>query len=798
MEEIKYDGISYYVYIKKENPNPNHQYETIVKADTGEMVDNEIELVRKFLIANNEFEDKGKNTRSNIKKLHSVLQRPGAIKELPNNLEFRSPIDFISILEYIEKYGNKPYKALEKCNTDEERKEISDISEHATKSRNEFTKIAKVIESNYSLYSWDPSSWTDNSHIRIRDYLWIQMRYTDYNNYRSSISIVAQKSVQDTQKREKPRFRFSLGFKEDGATADDYEKFHKFLDIPLKKGLSYVVTSNQLNEVVVDEDNNTVKKKLKDGIYKKVHLSKVIEYDPSLTNEIIHNEMISGVKDLLPYYNYVIGKDDNVELEVKSVNNKIGLNTILYGPPGTGKTYNTKKYVVAICDYNGDLSKVEKFDYDTVITPRYNELLSEGRVKFTTFHQSYGYEEFIEGIKPSLDEDNVIYDIVSGVFKQFCENAKTSLTNVDSIGVDPNAPIWKMALYGGKTNVLKECFDEGYIRIGFDINSSDHSLNIFKNKMQIGDIVLSLYSFYEINGIGIIEGNVEELVNKVEYKVARKVRWLFKDKIINIKEINGGNRLPIKTCSNLPNISRTGVMELIKENTNIDIKTSIKPYVFIIDEINRGNISKIFGELITLIEESKRGGAKEEMSVTLPYSGQSFSVPNNVYILGTMNTADRSISLMDTALRRRFNFIEMMPDSSIVKDVTVAGVNIKEMLETINKRITVLYDREHTIGHAFFTGLDNNSTIDDLASIFKNKVIPLLQEYFYEDYSKIRLVLGDNGKQDDRYQFIHEIDNSKDKTIFKGNYDLDITSNYRYEINNEALKEAESYIQIYK
>ena len=534
----------------------------------------------------------------------------------------------------------------------------------------------------------------------------------------------------------------------------------------------------------------------------------------SASNEQIENKQLNNSHAYINYVHNLVktkkinpiqNEIDQVEIETnigeenmdKEENLEIGLNTILYGPPGTGKTYNTKKYVVAICDYNGDLSKVEKLDYDTDITPRYNELVSDGRVQFTTFHQSYGYEEFIEGIKPTINENKVIYDIVPGVFKKFCETASIGDMDYDSLGINPEANIWKVSLYGGKTNIIKECFDENNIRIGFGKDSDDNSLEIFKNKMHVGDIVLSLKSFYEINGIAIIVGNYEELKTKSEYIFARKVKWLFKDKIINIRDINGGYRLPIKTCSGLPHISRNGVMQIIKENIENNIG-STKPYVFIIDEINRGNISKIFGELITLIEESKRSGAKEEMSVTLPYSGQSFSVPNNVYILGTMNTADRSISLMDTALRRRFNFVEMMPDSRVVKDVIISGVNIEEMLETINKRITVLYDREHTIGHAFFTGLDNNSTIYDLASIFKNKVIPLLQEYFYEDYSKIRLVLGDNGKQDDKYQFIHEIDNSKDRTIFKGNYDLDITSNYRYEINNEALNEVESYIQIYK
>lgn len=476
------------------------------------------------------------------------------------------------------------------------------------------------------------------------------------------------------------------------------------------------------------------------------------------------------------------------------MNAKIGLNTILYGPPGTGKTYNTKRYVVAICD-GKTLAEVNGMDYETEVTPRYDELVKEGRVKFTTFHQSYGYEEFIEGIKPIVDEENnVLYDTLPGVFKKFCDDAKNSTTHVDSIGVDPNSPIWKMSLYGGKTDILKECFDEDYIRIGFDINSSDLSMNIFKNKMQIGDIVLSLKSFYEINGIAIIDGDVEVLTDKTEFKVARKVKWLFKDKVINVREINGGNRLPLPTCRAMSKISRTGVMDLIKDNTDISIDEEAKPYVFVIDEINRGNISKIFGELITLIEESKRGGNKEAMSATLPYSGVQFSVPNNVYILGTMNTADRSISLMDTALRRRFDFVEMMPDANVVASVNVCGVDIKAMLEAINKRIEVLYDREHTIGHAFFTGLTTASTVDDLACIFKNKVIPLLQEYFYEDYSKIRLVLGDNAKPDAN-QFVKEVKNHP-SIIFKGSVTEEV-ADVRYEINESAYFDIDSYKEIY-
>jgi 5-methylcytosine-specific restriction protein B len=227
-----------------------------------------------------------------------------------------------------------------------------------------------------------------------------------------------------------------------------------------------------------------------------------------------------------------------------------------------------------------------------------------------------------------------------------------------------------------------------------------------------------------------------------------------------------------------------------------------EPYVFIIDEINRGNISKIFGELITLIEETKRAGKPEAMEAVLPYSGESFSVPRNVYILGTMNTADRSIALMDTALRRRFDFTEMMPDPEVLESlgagkVVIEGeeLNIARMLEIINERIEFLFDREHTIGHAFFTKLAKDPSIKTLASIFEKNVIPLLQEYFYEDYAKIQFVLGDNEKADE-YKFI--LDKPlRIKDIFNGNPDIDLPER-RYVIQREAFYKLESYKQIGK
>ena len=218
-------------------------------------------------------------------------------------------------------------------------------------------------------------------------------------------------------------------------------------------------------------------------------------------------------------------------------------------------------------------------------------------------------------------------------------------------------------------------------------------------------------------------------------------------------------------------------------------KVIIPNRVFIIDEINRGNISKIFGELITLIEPTKRIGACEQSRASLPYSGQKFGVPDNVYVIGTMNTADRSIARLDAALRRRFSFVEMLPESATLKDILVDGINIVKMFDTLNKRITVLLDREHAIGHSYFLQpLKADPSIERLAAIFENEIVPLLQEYFYDDYEKIQLVLGDNQKPDDSTRFIVK---KADAAKLFGNADIDFPE--YYEINRAAFREVNAY-----
>ena len=302
-------------------------------------------------------------------------------------------------------------------------------------------------------------------------------------------------------------------------------------------------------------------------------------------------------------------------------NFKFPLNTILYGPPGTGKTYNSILYSLGIATKNESIINRIKNNTEPISDEEINEfnyLKKQDQIEFITFHQSYSYEDFVEGIRPTLstkgtevkenneDNKNLKYTIHSGIFKKICERA------IDNLN---------------------------------------------------------------------------------------------------------------------------------------------KNYVLIIDEINRGNISKIFGELITLLEPTKRLGEVEELKIRLPYSGEEFGVPKNLYILGTMNTADRSIALLDIALRRRFNFIEMPPRYNLLKPINTETneINLQELLKAINTRIEILLDKDHLIGHSYFV---NIKSFDDLKEVFRNSIIPLLQEYFYDDFEKIRVVLNIEDKDNDKESFI--------------------------------------------
>ncbi len=591
----------------------------------------------------------------------------------------------------------------------------------------------------------------------------------------------------------------------------DYIGFSESIDIP-KSEVYKLEVYMEMCSVVLDEiekDNELLtlsNSRLSDDCYPDTahHLLTfdVIRIGGEIGKE--NNEKSSNVS---PMY------EEGNKMKSEMKNTDISKNTILYGPPGTGKTYNTVVYAVAIIE-NKLLQDIKKEPYGDVLE-RYNQYKSDGLIEFTTFHQSYGYEEFIEGIKPVMENNDeeqtdIQYQISSGLFKTFCEKAGRPIIKQSQkdIGLNASPSVWKVSLEGtGENPTRTECLTNGHIRVGYDSygkditsetnfdNGGKNVINAFIYKMQIGDIVLSCYSATTIDAIGVVTGEYEWHDEYSQYKRLRKVNWLVKGIRQDITEINNGSALTLSSVYKL-NVSLSDVMDIISENapTVTEVEDQKKHYVFVIDDINRGTISKIFGELITLIETSKRLGQSEGMRAKLPYSQKLFGVPDNVFIIGTMNTADRSIATIDTALRRRFRFKEMMPDSNVLKGVNVEDISIADMLTRMNKRIAVLYDREHTIGHAYFVTLIDNPTIEQLAEIFENSIVPLLQEYFYEDYEKIRLVLGDNNKTTKEEQFIVVVENDYNELF--GSTDVGFDDSVTYEINKAAFDNIEAYRSI--
>ncbi|HIP11202.1 MAG TPA: hypothetical protein EYG73_00650 [Arcobacter sp.] len=453
------------------------------------------------------------------------------------------------------------------------------------------------------------------------------------------------------------------------------------------------------------------------------------------------------------------------------------LNQILYGPPGTGKTYNTiDKALQIIYGYVPDDREEAK--------ERFEELKKVGQIEFVTFHQSYGYEEFVEGIKADVDSDDIRYSIEDGIFQRLSRVAEKNYLNSNS-----------------KTHTKKD----------FDV--------VFKEK---------------------ILNKLE--VDKLKVNTPQKYFYItdVNDRTIFFEKASGnkGHTLSIRSLKKMYELGKNDFLVgglsvyyqpllelLLDDEESIVEPEALKNYILIIDEINRGNISKIFGELITLIEESKRLGNDEAMEVTLPYSGEKFGVPKNLYIIGTMNTADRSIALMDTALRRRFEFEEMMPNSCLLyddkktypldedeekeditklsnwhmnsenndlyfhknyeHDIQINNINLRRLLYRINQRIEYLYDRDHTIGHAYFMGVNDKVELD---SAMRNKVIPLLQEYFYDDWEKIRLVLNDG--------FVSQVEQKPNDIFDSIDDELVDEEKYSYDIETEFSTEA--YRKIYE
>ena len=514
-------------------------------------------------------------------------------------------------------------------------------------------------------------------------------------------------------------------------------------------------------------------------------------------------------------------------------------NVILYGPPGTGKTFCTINRAVKIVEELSDAAFQQKYGNDRKkLKESFNKYCNTGQIQTVTFHQSFAYEDFIEGIKPVMSDENngeLRYKIENGIFKNICKKAEYNLNSEktkkpfltekefsqtqfcklninNSLNADDEAAFQFcidnncIGTVLGRDNDFSTFPDEKSITTKLKEYSDynffeDVAIRCLKFWMKTGFIVLVPNGLSSVKAIGKITGEYyyKDVSDQgIQLKHFRNVEWLIKNADIPISEIYDKNfsGMPIYLMFN----------KHIKHEffTKVD-SFQFSNHILIIDEINRGNISKIFGELITLIEPDKRSKMPEELKTRLPYSKEEFSIPPNLHIIGTMNTADRSIALMDTALRRRFEFVEMMPETRLL-DFEIKGINLNLLLTMMNERIEFLFDRDHTIGHAYFMNLKrikeketDEKAFEELCKTFKNKIIPLLQEYFYEDWRKIQLVLGDNQKwgKPVEFRFIHSEKkySSKDEIGLFGEDLDDYEEVEKFNINPLLIQESYNLIQ---
>ena len=524
--------------------------------------------------------------------------------------------------------------------------------------------------------------------------------------------------------------------------------------------------------------------------------------------------------------------NENKELPIMSP-----LNQILFGPPGTGKTYATTEMAVKIADnswYQQATLEHHGSDLREQVKERYQMLVEKQRIMFTTFHQSFSYEDFIEGIRATTDESTgtLRYEVVDGIFKQLCLNARVKVQGSATQPISlEGRRIWKMSLgntMGGEEDVYEDCLANNYVLLGWgeDIDFSNCStyesvkariasvkqssedtsnymgvaVNTFKNIIKVGDVVIVSDGNHKFRAIAEITGEYSYLPNdeREYYHQMRSVKWLRTYTPSLPKEQIFTKSLSQMTLYELQDttIDREKLTQLLAPVDDTDSQDL--PHVLIIDEINRGNIARILGELITLLEPDKRQGADDERSLMLPYSKQTFSVPKNVFIIGTMNTADKSLIQMDLALRRRFSFTEMPARPDLLAGISAFGIDVAQLLTRINQRIEALLDSEHMIGHAYFMPLKNiENNVDReacLASIFQEKIIPLLREYFFDDYERIGWVLNDSVKAKE-YRFIL-LQQSAQLPSFSDLFPKEIAeslSDRRFRINERAFLSAEAY-----
>jgi 5-methylcytosine-specific restriction endonuclease McrBC GTP-binding regulatory subunit McrB len=510
----------------------------------------------------------------------------------------------------------------------------------------------------------------------------------------------------------------------------------------------------------------------------------------------------------------VPGKTDEVPSALFMPIPGVPLNQILYGPPGTGKTYRVVDEALAVLDPEF-LKAHPGAEGRAARKGRYDQLAQQGRITFVTFHQSFGYEDFIEGIKPVMKEKALSYQLEDGVFLQAVRAAGGVLAvaegqveeEVSTASPDelrPEAQVWRMYIDGTVpvSQVRDRSVKRGELRMDSNKNTPRDLTHLgveelsgrqllFKDSLRVGDLVLLATGVDRIGAVGVVTGEYRfdphsDPVFALDYAHTRSVRWLATGLNLSATTTTG-HPFSAPTLQRVIGVAPADVLDQVLDHLNLrgDVPVSpdvgMRPHVLIIDEINRGNVSKIFGELITLLEAGKRAGSSEALTATLPLSRRPFSVPQSLYVIGTMNTADRSLTLLDAALRRRFVFRPVWPEPEVLPVIEIGGdaLDLRKFLYVINERIERLLSREQVIGHAYLLGLP--ATLEGVASALRERILPLLEEYFFEDWSKIRTVLADDGK-DEAQQFVQ---------MYKTGGEL------RYRVNEAAFEEIEAFTQVY-
>lgn len=486
--------------------------------------------------------------------------------------------------------------------------------------------------------------------------------------------------------------------------------------------------------------------------------------------------------------------------------NQHPLNQVLYGSPGTGKTYKTLEKAVEICDpeFFATLQNVDEGLDRIALIHRYDELVANKQISFVTFHKSFSYEDFVERMHGHLTEGETEYFVEDGIFKKIAKDASQKILS----------HVWKLSFVGQDNykNIEKECFENNYILLRYSDKDYEDGIKdmsyrrimefMFLHEMKVGDLVLIPEGLNKIRAIAEIVGDVKPLdMNEREtYTIKRNVQWLkiFDEPISCFDLLEKSFHHDALYCLRTDRLKASKFNELLNYKfTEIENRN----YVLIIDEMNRGNVANIFGELITLLDPSKRVGKDDARSVILPYSKTQFSVPDNLYIIGTMNVSSAALTQHDLVLRRRFIFEEFLPDYELLKGITIYGVNINEMLKIMNDRIEVLLGRECLIGHSHFLPLKDlkeKEQEEKLAKIFKYSIIPLLQKYFIEDWRRIQWIFNDQHKDFDN-QFINLIGEIHKDSLIKlfGNLkDINQIADRRYQINERAFYNSQAYAQI--